>query len=628
MTLAPVPAAWQALIPKAGASSALAADLEFAPRAPIHELRARLESTCKNKRGDGWHALRRAARGERLFRLVDGPGDPGLPVVSGVDDFISRGILWPLAGAVDPESGTLWHLTAPEDIAALLDPSLGHLRADCRTLGHESKFTREHVAAKWIPAAQKRAAEHASALAFVDRLTQGTSEAERHAAQGLPLLLQLDGAYFVLDDREPQIRAPIYQGPVGSMAVVALARQLWDAQARPLDVPKPTGIGTRAMSAAEAVQTYGRSVTQVVTDLAAAAPRVDDLTLIKPAIVNHNVTLPVHDPDVADWLELVAGSPGLHDLLLAWIAWAAPPKLAGVTPALVLVGAPDTGKSLFAQGIARAGGTDGCAPLSQALQKFAGVIATNPYVFSDEGLPRGSHGQPMTEEFRELATKSQHVIEQKGMNARQPVRGGVRIMLAANRTDRLFANRGNLDGNDVAALIRRLIVIDVSSKGSPRALELSRRARALGAHENDPRRLERVAAHMRWIQVTRTDAPEPRPYAGELHGALRSGSDAAQAALLALDEAHAGGADWVTLDPEAYAGAPDGVAWVRPDALAQRAATAPGPLLRAIAAYIVRAPVRMRRHPVTGVALEAGAGRSRWLGLDLGALRLDGYLGA
>lgn len=628
--IAPVPAAWQALIPRAGVRSiGHALDLEFAPTQDQHTLRERLRATCKSKRGDGWACLRRAAQGERMFRLVNGPGDPSLPCVDGVDDFVSKSLLFALAGSVAPD-GALWHETAPEDIALLLDPSLGHLRSDCRALGHESKFTREHVAAKWIPAAQKRAAEHRSAAEFVARLLAGTSEAERAAVSGLPLILQLDSAYYVLDDRDGERRPPVYQGPVGSTAIVALARQLWleHEPPRPLDVPKTNGVGTCPMVPAQAVQTYGRVVTQVVTELCATVPRVEDLALIKPGIspvAAFAAPMPAHDPDVAEWLELLAGTPKALALVTHWIQWAAVPHLSGVSPALVLVGAPQVGKDLFACAIPRAAGLDSCTSLTSALQQF-NTLASHPYVFSNEGIPRGAGGHPRTEEFRDLCTRSQHLIEVKNANARQPVRGGVRVVLAANRIDRLFANRGHLNADDVEALVRRLIVIDVGTQGTDRALELKRRAQALGAFENDPTRLDRVAAHFRYLQaIAPTDLKEPAPFALALRAELRKGGDLAGAALAVLEDAAASLADWIAVDPSAYAGAPGGVVWVRPDAWGRASESPPAPLLRAVASYIVRPVSRMRRHPVTGAAIEpAGPGRARWVGLDLGALIADG----
>jgi hypothetical protein len=581
-------------------------------------LRERLIATAKSKHGDAWACLRRAAQGERMFRLVGGPGDPSLPVVAGVDEFVSKSLLWSLAGAVSP-TGDPWSRTAPEDIAALLDPSFSHLRADCRTLGHESKFTAEHVAAKWAPACAKHLAEQAQAEAFVARMTETGQEAAQSAAQGLPLVLQLDNAYLVLDDRNPA--RPIYQGPTGSSAVVALARQLWADTARVLDVPKANGAGTRAMNAADLIQAYGRSITSLVTELAATAPRVEDLTLIRPAI-NAEPPPPAHDPATEAWLATLAG-PDLP-ALIQWISFAAPKHLAGGSPALTMIGGTHVGKTLLANGVAAAAGLPSCAKLAQGLGKFGAVIQTNPYLLADEGLPTGPHGKPMTEEFRDLAMRANHSLELKGLNTNVTVLGGVRIVLAANKIDRLFSNRGTLSADDVAALIRRLLVIEITDPG--RIARAQAQAQALGGFELDPARLARVAGHIRWIQENHPATRAPEPSGGTLRAELRRGGDIAGAALRALEDASANGAAWIAIDPSPYPGVPGGIVWIQPDPWSRACAATSAVIARALAPYIVRPNAQYRRHPITGTRENTDPPRTRWIGLDFAGLTADGVM--
>lgn len=587
------------------------------PPAHLPDLLERLRATCAHKRGAEWDCLRRAVQGERMFRIQGGPGDASIPVVVGVDEFVSKSLLWTLANAVHPATAEPWYTVRPEDIGALLDASLAHLRADCATLGQASKFDAAHIATKWAALAPKVHAERAAALDFVARM-EASAAAHDPARAALPLVLQLDSAFLVLDDRPPA--PPRYLGPMQSTAVVPLAAQVW-AHAQPprvLEVPLLKGAGTRPMDVREVMRAYGRSVVHLVTDLAADAPAVHDLTLTRPG-VQAEPPAPIQDQDVAAWLAILAG-PSLPNLQ-SWIAHADRAHLAGVAPALVLVGGAHVGKSLFAQGVAAALGLDACAPLGRALGRFAGVIQTHPIVFSDEGLPRNHAGQPMTEEFRDLVTRSNHLLELKGLNTNVVVRGGVRCILAANRADRLFSNRGNLGADDVAALIRRLLVIDVH--GADRCARARAAAIALGAFENDPARLARVAGHFRWLQVSHAGAG-PVPAAGSIRAELRRGGDVAGSAIATLTDAADAGADWIALDPSPYAGSDKGIAWVQPDAWARAAMLAPGALIRALAGYVVRENASLRRHPVTGLPSPDGRPRTRWVGLDLGALTADG----
>lgn len=623
--IAPLPESWASALPLAGPTVAPAPPRP-GPPVDLPDLLERLRATTGYKRGEIWDCLRRAVRGERMFRIQGGPGDPEIPLVVGVDEFVSKGLLWTLANAVHPATGEAWCQVRAEDIGTLFDASLEHLRSDCRSLGQESKFTAAHIATKWAALVPKIQGERDAAASFVARMEASaqahdpTRDPERAA---LPLVLQLDSAFFVLDDRPG--RPPRYHGPMQGNAVTPLAAQVWAAADPPrvLEVPNPRGQGTRPMTAAEIMRTYGRSITGLVTDLAADAPHVQDLTLTRPGL-DTDPPAPREDPEVAAWLQILAGTAPVLANLQAWIAHADRPRLAGVAPALVLVGGAHVGKSLLAQGVAAALGLDACAPLGRALGRFAGVVQTHPIVFSDEGLPRNHAGQPMTEEFRDLVTRSNHLLELKGLNTNVVVRGGVRVILAANRADRLFSNRGNLGADDVAALIRRLLVIDV--QGAERCAKAKAAAVALGAFENDPARLARVAGHFRWLQVgPGADArPAPEPSAGSIRAELRRGGDVAGASLAALTDAADSGADWIAVDPSPYTGAEHGIAWVQPDAWARAAMLAPGALVRALAGYVARENSSLRRHPVTGLPSPDGRARVRWVGLDLGALTADG----
>lgn len=225
----------------------------------------------------------------------------------------------------------------------------------------------------------------------------------------------------------------------------------------------------------------------------------------------------------------------------------------------------------------------------------------------------------MTEEFRRLITTTEHSVEVKGSNTRLVIRGGVRMILAANAGDRLFVG-GNLSADDVAALARRLFVIDITDEA--RALAAKTVIVGMGAFENDPARLARVAGHVRWIQEQRPGGvPEIRPRAGSLGPALRRTGDLASAALDAISDAYATGAAWVAADTAR------GVLWVE-NAMLTRVlglegkTGATGPIFRAIRAYIRVESVARKAHPITGASF-AGA-RARWVGLSLDLLTRDG----
>lgn len=599
---APLPAAWLEFLPKAGERAATRATPDLLVNLDPGTIRQRLADTAKGKRDPESAAFRRVVAGERMFRIEGGPGDPdALPLVHGVDTYMTQSLIWGLVTRDD------WHLIPAMDVASLFAASLSLLRQDAAAAGTGSKWFPDYFAQKWAIAAEKVAGDRAEAQAFVDRLTAATVEAKTGP---LPFVLQLDDRYWILDDRDPD--ATTYRGPIKGVVLRTLAEQLWPGKGRVLDVERPK-VGTVPMTPAEIVAAYGRAITDVVVDYTATAPRLADHTYIRGPARPCGYPEAREDRDVAGWLAVLAG-PDL-DVLVSWIVWARPDLCGMTVPALAMIGGSHVGKSLLADGLARCAGLYKAAPLKRSMGRFGAVLADSPILFSDEGLPTSDNGRPMTEEFRALVTGTAHQIEQKGIDRSLIVLGGVRAVLAANKADRLFANRGALNGHDVSALLRRLLVLDIEGEG--RIADAKARAVALGACEGDPIRLERVAGHFRWLQtVSRPDAPAPAPRAGALGSELRKGGDLARSALEALEDG-AGTAVWIAGD---RAG---GLVWVQPELWARAAgiANGAGPLTRAIAPYIRRPSAKFTRHPVTDVKMER---RERWAALDLERLAKDG----
>lgn len=591
--IATLPDSWLALVPPPGL------DAERTPVAydgdvDLATLRQRIADAAHGKRGEEWGVLRRLALGERLFRIEGGPGSSDLPLVVGVDEFLSKRVIWTLAAELP---------TAPPDaIAAIFAPSISILRDDVASLGGApSRWDEAHVREKWIRASEKIETENAGARAFTDRLIASAAEGAARRATSLPLVAQFDDRYFVLDDRE--VDRARYEGPMKGVALRSMARALW-GESRVLDQSTAKG-GARPMSPAEIVDAYGVAISTIATEYSALAPRVDGLTLTLPPPVG-DIPEPQEDRDVAAWLEILDPSGGLLD----WIAYARRDRLASTAPALALIGGAQVGKSLLADAVARTFGARRATPLRRVLGQFAAMLAACPVLFADEGIPRDPRtGVPLTEEFRALVTSMDHVIEAKGTDRSVYVRGGVRVVLAANRLDRLFAARGAYGAHDIAALARRLFVVEIADSGR---IDAARAASVgLGAYEGDPARLARVARHLAWIQATR-DAKPPTARAALVERELRIGSDVAREALDALEDSHP--VPWIALDGSTV--------WVQVTPWVQRTGSGTiAPLARALAAYITHPSEKRRTHPTTKAP---DPSRSRWIGLDRIRLAADG----
>lgn len=535
-----------------------------------------------------------------MFRIEGGPGSETIPLVIGVDDFISKSLLWTLANAESDPDEVPWYKVEPAEIAALFEPSLAILRQDVATLGGTSKFWPDHVAQKWVAATEKAGAAVRQANEFVERLTQATQDgAEKRTSQN-PYVVQVDDRYYVLDERGP---VPLYQGPLKGVALRGICQRVWtDSEGnceRPLDIPIKDS--SRAMQPAEIVEAYGATVVNVVVDYTAQRPYVDDVSIILPRQARP-IPTPEADPAVAEWLDLLGG-PSILD----WIAWAARERCDTVVPALALIGGSHVGKGLLAEGLAMAAGQEAASKLARAMSKFGSVLADGPILFGDEGLPR-DHGVPQTQEFREIVTRTRHLCEQKGIDRSMIVRGAPRVILAANKSDRLFSNVGNMNANDIDALMRRLFVVEI--EGAKKIERCRIAAVGLGSRESDPVRLERVARHLRHIQTTHRCLP-PEPRGGNMARELRTTGGRSREVLDAIEDS-IGTADW-TVEV-------NGTLYLQPAALARRTGEDPSIIGRILAPYVVSQTRRYRGKPGSE-DLKGAAGR--WVGLSLDLLRKD-----
>lgn len=556
----------------------------------IAALRIKLISEAKSRKGEEWATIRRALAGERMFRLQGGPGPAVTPVIVGVDEYLSKKVIWTLACASD------FFMISPEDMATIFAPTLSILRADADACGTPSKFTQEYFADKWRRAQEKVAAQNRADQQVLDRIVESKEESNTARDHGLPWVVQLDDSYFVLDDN---LENKIQYRPCKSVALVALAKRVWPETR---SVLTDDGETIRPMTATELCVQYGTPVTHLVTEYFATQPRVDGFRLVSPPIWALDPPEPKEDSEVHEWLLNLGG-----ESLIKWLVWAHPSRTQTGVPALALIGASTVGKTALAVSLARAVGQQHPIPLRSALQKHAAQLTEGPIIFADEGMP-SIDGRPATEEFRALVTASSHSVELKGVDRRLVVNGCVRVILAANRADRLFNNPGLMNRHDVQALARRLLVIEIPSD---KESDLNRQIVALGRSDNDPERLMRIAGHIRYLQLS-ADLPAPTAHAATISRALRLGTDNAREAIGVLEESF-GLVDWMGVDGKDL--------WVelaRWSLVSEMRATT---LLRQVEPYIAKQARLCREHPVTKVNLGK---RTKWICLDLSKLLVDG----
>lgn len=195
---------------------------------------------------------------------------------------------------------------------------------------------------------------------------------------------------------------------------------------------------------------------------------------------------PCWDPDVAAWLEILAG-PDHHANVLNWLAHATDLDL--TCAALLLTGRKGTGKSLLAYGVARLWTTAGPTKLSSALGDFNDMIARCPLVFADEQLPKDFRGRGRTSEIREFVSDLARPFKKKFFPETQ-ILGAVRLMVAANNDD-ILSIQEHLTIHDIDAISDRFYHIRVQPEAAD-FLELCDTNRMVAG--------DAIARHALWLR--------------------------------------------------------------------------------------------------------------------------------
>ncbi len=164
---------------------------------------------------------------------------------------------------------------------------------------------------------------------------------------------------------------------------------------------------------------------------------------------------PVHDLEIAHWLELLAGD--YYEKLIDFLSVV--PDLSLSLCALYFSGTKGSGKTLFVQGISKLWTKGGPATLSQVFSKFNSALAECPIIFADEYIPTTFRKEPVTEKLREIIGSSSRPLTRK-FHPDTTLIGQIRLILAANH-EFLLQDSQMYSQEDRAAIAQRFLHIPV-----------------------------------------------------------------------------------------------------------------------------------------------------------------------
>lgn len=208
---------------------------------------------------------------------------------------------------------------------------------------------------------------------------------------------------------------------------------------------------------------------------------------------------PAFDKEVHEYLQAFGGDQ--PERFLDWCALV--PNLNQMLCGLYTQGEKNTGKTLFASGIARLW-SDSFSTLDNVFAPFNDTLTKNPFCFADERLPKSD---TVIDDIRNLIGKKTRSLNRKFFNTTD-LEGCPRLYIAANNDTLLADAKASVTNDDVEAIRERIFYIN---HGNAPTQMLERIREAKGWEYVDTfRGHDRIARHVLWLAENRKVKMEGR----------------------------------------------------------------------------------------------------------------------
>ena len=262
-------------------------------------------------------------------------------------------------------------------------------------------------------------------------------------------ILQRDGRVYLLDE-DGGYRGPYPRDDCQLAAARVLARA-------PVRLIEATETGPRRRAWLDITIDYGAALDSEVASFVASRTRYEqDTHTLHHAPCPLRPLAPQHDPQIAEWLDVVAG-PSKLAALLDWLAVC--PDLNRLLCALYLEGAPASGKTLLAVGLARLWTEASPTPLQEIVGSFSEHLLRCPLVLADEEIKTPFGSSTVTAQIRSMISQHTHTITRKHLKPLE-AHGALRIVLAANH-DGLLKSADVATEDDLRAIAERFLHIKI-----------------------------------------------------------------------------------------------------------------------------------------------------------------------
>ena len=195
------------------------------------------------------------------------------------------------------------------------------------------------------------------------------------------------------------------------------------------------------------VREYGSLVHEVRTDLSAKSSRLEDNVFIESTVPWPNIQ-PTYDPDIDEWLSLIGGK--RYEDFKQWLAIF--PDLNRTLSCLVVLGAPRTGKSLLAHGLASIFGADSPCDQDVLTGTWTGALCKMPFIYIDEEVSDKIGQRTFMAAIRSQVSTTSRPLKRRYLTDTS-LEGAIRCVITANHLP--FKSNNSSTAHDVEAVAER-----------------------------------------------------------------------------------------------------------------------------------------------------------------------------
>lgn len=281
------------------------------------------------------------------------------------------------------------------------------------------------------------------------RVEAAREEAENGVAQEAVYIVQKGGTYYFREQEGFSRPFDLKEAP--SMVRKKL-RQFPEVR---LTTVSPNG-SERQKTLERLVEDYGDIADSILLDTSAQQSFWDpEVLAFHEASVRWPKNLvPTHDPQIEEWLYMMGG-----EKLFDWLALFS--DLSRLLSALVVLGPPNTGKTLLAMGCAARIGSEAPTRQRALTGQFQEELSRCPLVYIDEDI----HDSPFDQSFLSVI-RNEISVKERSVNRkyRAPAQmvGAIRCIISANHLP--FRQKAASSGQDLKAIAERFLWVNTDKE--------------------------------------------------------------------------------------------------------------------------------------------------------------------